>query len=104
MRYEAQRSEIKQRPLQKKRAMILHCLTLAERNLYRKQTHKQQRIADARKEALQDPKRPSVALGNQPVRPSDVNELTDNMLFEEFVRNNTFIRDPYLQGKSAPPH
>lgn len=60
------------------------------------------RIADARKEALQDPKRPSVALGNQPVRPSDVNELTENALFEEFVRNNTFIRDPISKAKVRP--
>jgi hypothetical protein len=60
------------------------------------------RIVDARKEALQDPKRPSVALGNQPVRSSDVNELTENALFEEYVRNNTFIRDPISKAKVRP--
>ena len=60
------------------------------------------RLTDARKEATQDRSRPSVVSGTPPVRPSDVNELTDNMLFEEFVRNNTFIRDPISKAKVRP--
>ena len=60
------------------------------------------RLTDARKEATQDRSRPSVVSDTPPVRSSDVNELTDNMLFEEFVRNKTFIRDPISKAKVRP--
>ena len=50
------------------------------------------RIKAAREEALKDPKRASVALGNQPVRPDDADVITEQMQFEQWVKENTFVR------------
>ncbi len=50
------------------------------------------RIKAAREEALKDPERSSVALGNQPVRPDDADIITDEMRFEQWVKENTFVR------------
>ena len=59
------------------------------------------RIADAEKASKGDPNRPSVILGNKSTS-ANVDQITDNMLFEEFVRNNTFIRDPISKAKVRP--
>lgn len=60
-----------------------------------------QRIADAEKASKGDPNRPSVILGNKSTS-ANVDQVTDQMLFEEFVRNNTFIRDPISKAKVRP--
>ena len=59
------------------------------------------RIADAEKASKGDPNRPSVILGNKSTS-ANVDQITDQMLFEEFVRNNTFIRDPETNKKVRP--
>jgi hypothetical protein len=59
------------------------------------------RIADAEKASKGDPNRPSVILGNKSTS-ANVDQATDNMLFEEFVRNNTYIIDPISKAKVRP--
>ena len=59
------------------------------------------RIADAEKASKGDPNRPSVILGNKSTS-ANVDQVTEQMLFEEFVRNNTFIRDPISKAKVRP--